>query len=147
MEEDTIILALREQVECYRKLAKLAGAQHEYVQRGQTEQLLEVLGRRQAVLEQIARLEGQIGPAKRQWGMYVAGLDETSRGTAELLVKETRVLLEQITTADRNDALVLQQQKLNLGRQIKEASAARQVNQRYAAAAYGAKAGRMDVQR
>jgi hypothetical protein len=64
---------------------------------------------------------------------------------AERLMAETRRLLEEITTADRNDALILQQRKLNLGKQISQATAARQVNRNYAVAAYGAKTSRMDV--
>ena len=47
----------------------------------------------------------------------------------------------------RNDALVLQQRKLNLGRQINQASAARQVNRNYAAAAYGPRQSKVDVQK
>ena len=69
------------------------------------------------------------------------------RGKADALLAETRRLLEQITTADRNDALVLQQRKLNLGRQINMASAARQVNRKYSAAAYGSRQPNMDIQR
>ena len=60
---------------------------------------------------------------------------------------EARRLLEQITTADRNDTMVLQQRKLNLGKQISAATTARQVNRTYAAAAYGRRQPTMDVQR
>jgi hypothetical protein len=71
-----------------------------------------------------------------------------SRSRAEELLDESKQLLEQITTADRDDALVLQQRKLNLGRQIHQASAARQVNRTYAAAAaYGRRESTMDVQK
>jgi hypothetical protein len=144
---DATLGALQEQVECYRRLAKLAEIQHDHVQQGRTEQLLEVLGWRQQVLEQVAGCERTIAPAKRQWGDYVAALDPRLRAEAETLLGETRRLLEQITTADRNDALVLQQRKLSLGTQIGKATAARQVNRSYAAAAYGATGGRrMDVQ-
>ena len=143
-----ILAALHEQVECYRRLAKLAEIQHDYVQQGRTEQLLEVLGHRQEVLEQVADCERVVGPAKRQWGDYVGSLPAESRAEAETLLAETRSLLEQITTADRNDALVLQQRKLSLGAEIGKATAARQVNRNYAAAAYGARGGgRMDLQR
>ena len=38
-------------------------------------------------------------------------------------------------------------EKLNLGRQINQASAARQVNRNYAASAYGTRPARLDVQR
>ena len=145
---DTILAALQEQVDCYRRLAKLAEIQHDHVQQSRTEQLLEVLGRRQEVLEQVAGCEKVIAPAKQQWAQYVATLPPGARAEAETLLAETRRLLEEITSADRNDALVLQQRKLSLGSQIGKAAAARQVNRNYAAAAYGSRGGgRMDMQR
>lgn len=146
MASDAVIVALEGEVECYRRLARLAEAQHEHVQQEHVEALLEVLGRRQEVLNQITTLEQVVAPAKRRWTEYVAGLEFSERSRAEKLMAETRRLLEQITTADRNDAMVLQQRKVNLGRQIGQASAARQVNRRYAAAAYGMRRSSMDVQ-
>src|SRR3954447_22923158 len=142
---DPVIAALQEQVTCYQRLAKLAEQQHEHVQQSSTEALLDVLARRQEVLDQVARLEQTIVVAKRRWGEYVGGLRSEHRAVAERLMAETRRLLEEITTADRNDALILQQRKLNLGKQISQASAARQVNRTYGNAAYGAQASRMDV--
>jgi hypothetical protein len=148
MNSDSIILALESQLDCYRRLAKLAELQHEHVQHSRTEELLDVLGKRQGVLDEVARIEQTIAPAKRQWAQYLGGLEAGQRARAEGLLAETRRLLEEITSADRNDTLVLQQRKLNLGRQINQASAAKQVNRNYAAAAYGGNRGtRMDVQR
>ena len=144
---DPIIEALHGQVDCYRRLAKLAALQHDHVQQGRTEQLLEVLGQRQEVLDGLAALERVVAPAKKQWQQYVGSLPTGARAEAEDLLAETRRLLEAITAADCNDVLVLQQRKLNLGRQINQAAAARQVNKNYAAAAYGARPARMDVQR
>jgi hypothetical protein len=144
---DPILTSLQEQVACYRRLAKLAEIQHDHVQQGRTEQLLEVLGQRQEVLGDVARCEAVIALAKRQWTTYVATLPPDARAEAEMLLGETRRLLEEITSADRNDALVLQQRKLSLGSQIGKATAARQVNRNYAAAAYGGRgSGRMDLQ-
>jgi hypothetical protein len=137
---------LFQQVGCYQRLAKLAEAQHEYVQQSQIELLLEVLARRQEVLDQAAAYERTIGPAKGRWQAYLASLDASCRMRAESLLAETRRLLEEITAADRNDALVLQQRKLNLGRQINQAQVARTVNKNYAASAYGTRRPRMDVQ-
>jgi len=141
---DEVIDALAEQVECYARLAKLAQLQHEHVQHSQVEDLLEVLHKRQVVLERVQELEKVIAPAKKQWGQYVQGLLESERETAQSLMTQTRLLLEEITTADRNDALVLQQRKLSLGKQINQATAARQVNRTYAAAAYGKPSSRVD---
>ena len=147
MQHDQTISALTMQVECYRRLAKLAQTQHEHVQQGEVESLLEVLAARQGVLDQITELERDIAPAKKRWGDYAASLDAGSRAMAEKLLGETRRLLEQITSADRDDALVLQQQKMDVGRQIGQASAARTVGRGYAVAGYGAqRRSTMDVQ-
>lgn len=147
MTTDPTITALEQQVACYQRLAKLAAVQHEYVQQNQTERLLDVLRGRQEVLDQLAGFERTIAPAKADWPAYLLGLSPADRNRAEDLLAQTRRLLEEITTADRDDALVLQQRKLNLGRQINQAAAARQVNKSYAAAAYGARPPRMDVHR
>jgi len=144
---DTVVLALEEQLTCYRRLAKLAELQHMHVQRDQTESLLEVLKSRQTVLDDISRLEAVIAPVKRTWGEYALKIEPDQRARAESLFAEARALLEQITASDQNDALVLQQRKLSVGKQITSASAARKVNRTYAAAAYGPRASRMDLQR
>jgi hypothetical protein len=146
MRKDSVMSALQDQVGCYRRLAKLAEIQHEHVQNSQTDMLLDVLTRRQEVLDQVADLEQLIGPAKRLWGDYLTTLESDQRASAEKLLAETRQLLEQITTADRNDSIVLQQRKLNLGQQIHRTAAARTLNRKYAAAAYGTRAPRMDIQ-
>jgi hypothetical protein len=143
---DPVLSALAEQVECYRRLSKLAAIQHEHVRQSRTEQLLEVLKARQGVLEQIATHEQTVAPAKRQWADYVARLAPADRELAERLLAETRTLLQQITAADQDDALVLQQRKLNLGREINRATTARQVNRNYVTAAYGTPRPRVDVQ-
>jgi hypothetical protein len=142
MVDEVIIEVLEEQVECYRRLAKLAQRQHEHVQQSDTEGLIAVLEQRQAELARIMELEELLGPAKRQWKQ-----EGKVGGRAEELVAQTRSLLEQITAADRDDAIVLQQRKISLGRQIKAASAARQVNRSYATAAFGARQSSMDLQR
>ncbi|CAN5648490.1 hypothetical protein BH09PLA1_BH09PLA1_22040 [soil metagenome] len=147
MATEAVIDALEEQVGCYQRLAKLAHIQHEHIQQSQTDALLEVLKSRQEVLEEIGWLERTVAPARQSWSGFVSTLAEPSRGRAESLLAEARALLKEITDCDRNDVLVLQQRTLNLGRQINQASAARRVNTKYAAAAYGPSKSRMDVQR
>jgi hypothetical protein len=141
-----VVQALEDQLGCYQRLAKLAELQHVHVQQNQTEALLEVLQRRQRVLDEITQLERVIGPAKKDWNNYSAGIETKDRTRAEALLGKTRELLEAITQSDQDDALVLQQRKLNVGKQISQASSARQVNRTYATAAYGKRASRMDLQ-
>jgi hypothetical protein len=141
---DPILVALDAQVACYRRLAKLAEQQHELVQREQVEELLQLLTMRQSELDQLAAHERTLAPRKKQWSAYVAALPAAQQKLAETLMAETRSLLERITAADKNDVLVLQQQKLNLGRQIGQAQAGKTVNRAYAAAAYGGNSQRLN---
>src|SRR5258706_14397304 len=147
MVDDPVILALSEQVACYRKLAKLAELQHRYVQNSQTERLLEILKDRQQLIDRLAAHERIITAAKSRWPEFTAGLSPESRGRAETLLAETRKLLEQITSCDRDDVMALPQQKVGLGRQIRQASVSRQLNRNYAVAAYGRSTPRLDLQR
>ena len=146
MPDDPILSALQEQVDGYRKLARLAEAQRRHVQSGQTESLLEVLNQRQAVIDAIAAAERVVSPAKRTWSEFAGTLAPDQRTTAERMLAETRQLLERITASDRDDAVVLQQRKLNLGRQIDKAAMAKAVNLSYAAAAYGTPRPTLDLQ-
>jgi hypothetical protein len=98
-------------------------------------------------LDEVTQLERVIGPAKRDWSGYLGRIDQELKAQAETLLAETRRLLEQITASDQNDALVLQQRKLNLRKQINQTASARQINRTYAAAAYGTRQSRMNVQR
>jgi hypothetical protein len=147
MMHDHVLEALAQQVGCYEDLAKLAAAQHEFVQNSRTEDLLALLAKRQELLDVVSELEQSIAPQKQRWGDFLTELKETDREKAAFLLAETRRLLEEITTADRRDTLVLQQRKINLGREIQQATSARQFNRNYAAAAYGRAPAAVDVQR
>jgi len=144
---DPTLESLEQQVDCYRRLAKLAQLQHVHVEQNRTDALLDVLQSRRQMLDEIHRLEQSIVPAKQRWGDYLGSISGAERARVEALMNETRDLLEQITTADRNDVLVLQQRKLNLGRQINQAKAARSVNRNYGTSAFGAEPkSKMDIQ-
>jgi len=146
-ESESVLDALEQQVGCYRRLAKLAELQHEHVRQSRTEELLAVLGQRQKVLDQVAGLEQTILPAKRNWSDYLGRLPDPQRGKAQGLMAESRQLLEEITTADRNDALVLQQRKIEVGRAMRMAAAGRQVSRSYASTAYGPRPSSMDIRK
>jgi chorismate mutase len=147
MTADQTLAMLQEQLDCYKRLAKLAGTQHEHVQNSRTEELLTVLTQRQEVIDQLARLEEIIAPVKKEWNDYLGTLPADDRDRAAKVMEESRRLLEQITNNDKDDAMVLQQRKFRLGREINQASSARQFNRSYAAAAYARPKTAVDVQR
>ena len=132
-----IITALEQQLACYRRLAKLSELQRNYVRENQTDELLAVLQARSEVLSDIARLEQDVAPLKRAWAETSSALTPAVRESAAAMLAETRQLLQQITQADQDDVLLLQQRKLNVGKQIQQHQTAKRVNTRYAASAYG----------
>jgi hypothetical protein len=133
---EQIIAALERQLVCYQKLAKLADSQADHVRQGSTEALLGLLQDRAAVLEEVTGLESILAPARKHWSEFTGPLADDRRAYAESLVRQTRSLLETITSRDQEDVMVLQQQKLNVGRQIGQASATRSVHRAYGGAAF-----------
>ncbi len=136
---DDTIPTLEAQVACYRRLAWLSEVQHVHVQQGQTAELLETLAQRQELLNEIGRLEGSVEAQRRRWSAHVNEIDSQDRVRVQALLAETRRLLEEITAADRDDALVLQQRKLRLGRPVAQGAVAKRVSPAYAAAAYSSR--------
>ena len=154
MKQDPVIHALTEQVACYRRLAKLAAVQRDHIQHARTEELLEVLQSRQAVVDQLAAHEKVIAPAKLRWNEY-AGMRHRRRiasaNRPKLCWPRREALLEKITSAvTATTCWCLQQQeagRTSASRSLKhQATVARQINRNYAAAAYGTGKPRMDLQ-
>jgi len=144
---DPTLTALQRQLACYHKLAQLADVQHTCVEQNRTRDLMQILGQRQEVLDQIADLEQVIGPAKRRWSDYLTELPADDRGVAEKMLAETRQLLERITRVDTDDSLILQQRKLSVSRDVQRTIVAQRVNRSYAAAAYMKRPASVDVQK
>lgn len=140
-----IIEALEQQLACYQRLARLAESQRDHVQQGSVEALLELLRQRQAVLDELSRSEAVLAPIRPRWAEVMRQFGPDARGRAEALVAEARRLLEQITRSDQDDVMLLQQRKLNVGRQIGATVATRQVHRAYAGAAYAGQVNRTDV--
>jgi hypothetical protein len=148
MPSDAIIQALEAQLELYRRLMKLAELQHECVVGARTDELVEVLKLRREAMEEVAALEPEVTKAREDWNAFVEALGTEDKSRFEEVMSETRQLLKDLANADCNDAMVLQQRMLNVGKQINQASAARQVNRSYATAAYGkTTTARVDVSR
>lgn len=124
--------ALEKEVIQYRRLSKLAEIQHEHIGREDAEGLLQVLSQRQIVLDELAELEKVVAPARRRWQSFLLELSTEMRDSIESLMLQTRQLLEMITTSDRNDTMILQQRKLNVGRQLSKAKIGQNASRGYA---------------
>ncbi len=141
MMQNPAIEALREQLALYQKLQRLCAIQREYVQQNQIEEFVSILEVRGGLLGDIGRLEEIIAPLKRNWPTESATMNEAIRAEVQSMLAEAKSLLAEITQSDQDDVLLLQQRKLNVGKQIAATSTAKKVNTRYAANAYGAAQG------
>lgn len=134
-----VLEALQEQAHCYRALADLAVQQHRHVRSAGAEgerALLDVLARRQSVMEQVAALEPTLAGVRKQWPEFAETLDTADRSIADRLLTEVRVLLTKITEGDRDDTLVLQQRKLTAGQALRTTNASSNASRRYVGNAY-----------
>ena len=147
----TTLAALADQIDCYRRVAELAAEQSRHVRNGDTERLLIVLEQRQGQMDSITELEQSLAPVKRAWPASAESWSEAQREEAQGLLAESKRLLEQITTRDAEDMVALQGRRQEVGRQLQkmdsDGRAVRQINRRYATAAYAGTGGRMDLKR
>ena len=130
--------ALEKQLACYQKLLRLSDLQRGHVQQGQTDELLTVLEARSSILTEIGQLETTVSPLKKDWATQSLAMTPDVREKAKSMLADARSLLLQITQADMDDVLVLQQRKLAIGKQIQQNTTAKRVNTRYAGNAYSA---------
>ena len=146
MNAQLILDDLAAQADWYGKLLKLAYLQHTLIEQERTDDLLVVLDRRSKILEQLTAIERRLRPIKTDWPAISATIDVPNRTAIEEKFAAARDLLAQITRSDQDDALLLQQRKLAVGRQLQRTTVTRQVNRGYAANAYGNNVGgQMDV--
>ncbi len=145
------LAALREQRDCYAALDALSLEQKRFVEGGDSDQLLDVLQRRQTWADKAVEIDRKLQPLKAGWPESARLWTAEQRAEARALFGEIKVLLESLTRRDVGDMLSLQRQKHQIGREIGRVRAdettVRRVNGRYAAAAYGgaAPARRMDL--
>lgn len=147
MDVEQINTDVSAQIELYAKLLRLAELQHTLIEQERTDDLIVVLQRRQTIVEALGAIEARLRPIKQQWQDIAQVLDAHDRAGLEAKFAQSRELLMQITQADQDDALVLQQRKISVGQQLRRTSSGRVMNQKYAASAYATPGGRMDVSR
>ena len=147
-----ILESLSDQLDCYRRMAHMAGEQSRAIFGGETDKLLAVLERREALTARAAELETTIGPFKRGWPRSADAMEDADRDEAQRLLGEIKRTLADLTKRDDKDAATLRARLAMTGGELEKAKVddrhVRQINRRYAAAAYGGRnKGKLDVSR
>jgi hypothetical protein len=120
--------AVAAQLGHYRKLRALARLQRQAVRDGDERKLLAVLADRQEVVDAALALEPDLAAAKR-------AVPNVPKPIADGL-REIRDLLAAITEGDQQDALLMQQRKAGIGRELRKNIKVGGATRAYAAAAY-----------
>lgn len=87
----------------YVELDALSQRQADLIERGETDELLSVLGLRQRVLERVQSLHDAIAPVRANWRRFLETLSEPQRASLGVRVDEIARLIEVITQRDQSD--------------------------------------------
>ncbi len=129
----SLIEALRCQRTLYVTLRELSAEQRSHIAENNGESLLTLLGRRQQVIDELARLDGTLAAFRRDWSARYGGLRVEDRGRVDALLAEIDAALTAIMEMDREDAEALARRTEGIGTTLREAPKRRAVHAAYAA--------------
>jgi hypothetical protein len=123
---------LRRQQDLFTKLDVLSAQQAALIQQEQTDQLLDVLARRQIIVDEIGRLSAEIEPWRARWTQFIAALPDADRQRVREQVDAIAILAQRIAARDESDRKLMEQRKGALAVELGHVSRGRG-----AVAAYG----------
>jgi hypothetical protein len=127
-----LVRRLEAQLEQCRRLESLCERQREAVSAGDTDGLLTVLGERQGVIEEMARIGEEIEPFRARWESVMALVDGNVRTRMGELVIAIGEAIERVGRSDEVDRAALEQQRAGVASELAVVA-----NRRGAVAAYG----------
>ena len=132
MGPDELLGLLEKQLALYQRLQELAGRQGQLVSGEDPGALLVLLGERQRLLDELAELDAEVAPIRRDWERISVTLPQPVLRRARAIFQESRQLLEGILASDQKDTELLEGRKTNVQEALRTIGAAR-----LAHAAYG----------
>jgi len=126
---------LIEQRDLYRDLEALSQRQRSCITSDQPEALLDVLSRRQRIIQALGRLNERLAPYRECWAQVYGQLSESARRQAAGYLAEIDSLLRAILLADREDGAMLSVRRDTLSGEL-----SRSVDGQAANSAYGRQA-------
>jgi hypothetical protein len=103
-----LIALLRHQRDLYTDLHELSERQAPLVEQGAAEALLEVLARRQKLIDELAQINAQLSPYREDWSRVWRHVPEPDRPEVSALLKTVSDLLAAILEQDEADRARLQ---------------------------------------
>ena len=118
-------------------LEALSRQQAELIALGDTDGLLRVLGERQGVVDEVARLSEELEPLRGVWEAGAASVEAAVRSRITSVVEEIGRLMETIGARDEADSQSLEERRSTVARELGDISRGRGALAAYAAARPG----------
>lgn len=128
-----LIETLRRQRALYATLREMSGEQRSHVAGNDPTALLSLLGRRQQVIESLARVDEFLSQFRQDWPAVYDGLDSEAQRQVDVLLEEINETLTSIMAMDREDAETLGQRKKHMATNLRESPKRRQAHAAYSA--------------
>lgn len=132
---DELLDLLTRQHDLYRQLRELAAQQSGTIAAEDPSALLDILSRRQSLIDELAEINQRLEPVRADWKRIESMLTTSQRQRAGRLVEQVGELLAEILASDEADSKMLSARKVMTGQQITQSTASAQVQAAYQRAA------------
>ena len=126
-----LIDLLGQQRAIYRQLYELTGRQAQLVKDGEAEPLLELLARRQSLIDELTQINARVEPYKKSWSSLWPRLDSGSQQRVQSLIDDVQGLLDEIVAQDEKDRAALSARRDEAGAGLRHVRAGSAVNRAY----------------
>lgn len=109
---------LDRQLGLYARLDELSKSQTAHIERDETDQLLAVLSRRQSVIDDITKVNEELGPFRDRWGVLSSSLDERDRRELRERLEALETLVDSISQRDEADRQLLESRRRHVGHEM-----------------------------
>lgn len=113
---------LTRQRDLYLRLKGLSDQQASFIDAGDTEQLLGILSQRQALVDALGRINGDLTPYRESWSEVSDRLPEARRGEVHGLLDEVESLLAGILAQDEAAGKRLAEAQQKIGGELTQAA-------------------------
>ncbi len=122
---------INHQRDLYQQLFALGSQQSDFVEVGDAEQLLKVLGQRQHLIDQLQEIGTTLKPFRDAWPATWSRLTPDVKDRITRILDDIQKLIEQIMSKDEEDRVALTQHRSDMADQLQQVGQGTALNRAY----------------